>query len=153
MYIGSGVGFFAGVLGAALHRGTEEPQLAPNQQTGLRLACNLCKHLPLRQWMQTHNAALMDRFALCCSSTNKSVRFAFATFMLNLSVFFSTVAKADAEGQAQVSFSYCYSSFAAFSFAIVSSHVCEQQYEQSAEHNLASILKCICVHMPLLWGL
>lgn len=52
--------------------------------------------------MQNHNAALMDRFAPCCSSTNKSVRFAFATFMLNLSVFFSTVAKADAEGQAQV---------------------------------------------------
>ena len=96
------VELFAGVLGAALHRGTEEPQLAPNQQTGLRLACNLCKHLQLRQWMQTHNAALMDRFAPCCSSTNKSVRLAFATFMLNLSVFFSTAAKADAEGQAQV---------------------------------------------------
>ena len=101
-YICSWVGFFAGVLGAALYRGTQEPQVAPNQQTGLRLACNLCKHLPLRQWMQTHNAALMDRFAPCCSSTNKSVRFAFATFMLNLSVFFSTTAKADAEGQAQV---------------------------------------------------
>ena len=95
-------GFFTGVLGAALHRGTEEPQLAPNQQTGLRLVCNLCKHLPLRQWLQTHSAALIDRFAPCCSSNNKAVRFAFATFMLNLSVFFSTAAKADAEGQAQV---------------------------------------------------
>lgn len=74
----------------------------PSQQTGLRLACNLCKHLPLRQWLQAHSAALMDRFAPCCSSTNKGVRFAFATFMLNLAVFYSTAAKADAEGQAQV---------------------------------------------------
>ena len=92
----------AGALGAALFRGTEEPQLAPNQQTGLRLACNLCKHAPLRRWLRTQNASLMDRFAPCCSSTNKAVRFAFATFMLNLSVCFSTEAKADAEGQAQV---------------------------------------------------
>lgn len=93
-----------GVLGAALYRGSEEPHLAPNQQTGLRLACNLCKHQPLRQWLQTHNAVLMDRFAPCCSSTNKAVRFAFATFMLNLAVFFNTTAKADTEGQAQVQF-------------------------------------------------
>ncbi|KAL3142952.1 hypothetical protein ABBQ38_003237 [Trebouxia sp. C0009 RCD-2024] len=91
----------SGQLGAALYRGTEEPQLVPSQQTGLRLACNLCKHLPLRQWLQAHSAALMDRFAPCCSSTNKGVRFAFATFMLNLAVFYSTAAKADAEGQAQ----------------------------------------------------
>lgn len=91
-----------GVLGAALFRGTEEPQLPANQQTGLRLACNLCKQPPLHQWLQTHNAALMDRFAPCCSSTNKPVRLGFATFMLNLAVFFSTAAKSDTEGQAQV---------------------------------------------------
>lgn len=122
--------FLAGVLGAALHRGTEEPQLAPNQQTGLRLACNLCKHLQLRQWMQTHNAALMDRFAPCCSSTNKAVRFAFATFMLNLSVFFSSTAKADTEAQAQVG---C-SSSAAPRFA----HVCV--YVSAS----VCLLMCIC---------
>ncbi|KAL0030698.1 hypothetical protein WJX77_002586 [Trebouxia sp. C0004] len=91
----------SGVLGAALFRGTQEPQLPANQQTGLRLACNLCKQPPLHQWLQTHNAALMDRFAPCCSSTNKPVRSGFATFMLNLAVFFSTAAKSDTEGQAQ----------------------------------------------------
>ncbi|KAL0051183.1 hypothetical protein WJX82_003205 [Trebouxia sp. C0006] len=91
----------SGVLGAALFRGTEEPQLPANQQTGLRLACNLCKQPPLHQWLQTHNAALMDRFAPCCSSANKPVRLGFATFMLNLAVFLSTAAKSDTEGQAQ----------------------------------------------------
>ena len=91
-----------GVLGAALFCGTEEPQLPANQQTGLRLACNLCKQPPLHQWLQTHNAALMDRFAPCCSSTNKPVRLGFATFMLNLAVFFSTAAMTDTEGQAHV---------------------------------------------------
>lgn len=90
-----------GGLGAALFRGTEEPQPPANQQTGLRLACNMCKHQSLRQWSQKQNAALMDRFAPCCSSTNKAVRLGFATLMLNMAVYFGTTAKADSEGQAQ----------------------------------------------------
>lgn len=89
----------------ALARATAEPQLAANQQTGLRLACNLCKQ-NLRSWLQSNSSAVLDRFGPCCSSTNKSVRLAFATLLLNLAVLLGTSGSIGVDTQAQVSL-YC----------------------------------------------
>lgn len=90
-----------GVLSGALTRATEEPQLAANQQTALRLACNLCKHESLRSWLNSNSSVVLDRFGPCCSSSNKAVRLAFATLLLNLAVMLGTSGKGDTSTPSQ----------------------------------------------------
>lgn len=92
----------AGGLISALSRATTDPALPSNQQTGLRLLCNAFRHPSLAQWLQTHRQQLLDEFAPCCTSPNKGVRAAFATFLLNLATLFKGPLRDDAEGQAQV---------------------------------------------------
>lgn len=93
----------AGIAANALSRAAAEPQLAANQQTGLRLACNMCKHKSLRSWLHSNSSSVLDRFGPCCSSTNKSVRLAFATLLINLAVLFGTSGSNNDDVQAQVS--------------------------------------------------
>lgn len=92
----------AGIAANALSRAAAEPQLAANQQTGLRLACNMCKHKSLRSWLHSNSSSVLDRFGPCCSSTNKSVRLAFATLLINLAVLSGSGSNND-DVQAQVS--------------------------------------------------
>jgi len=46
----------AGTLGAALATACAEPQVAANQQLGLRLLCNAFRSAPLRAWLR-HQAS------------------------------------------------------------------------------------------------
>lgn len=92
----------AGAIADAIARATAEPQLVANQQTGLRLVCNMCKHGSLRSWLQSNSSAVLDRFGPCCTSTNKSVRLAFATLLLNLAVLSSNSKSSSNDVQAQV---------------------------------------------------
>ena len=65
---------------------TAEPQLAANQQTGLRLICNCFRHPALRQWVQMQQSALLDGFAPAYKGSSKAVRLAAATMLLNFAV-------------------------------------------------------------------
>ena len=76
---------WTGDIGAALATACGDPPIAANLQVGLRLACNTFRHAPLRDWVCSNQAALLDAFAPACTSTLKPVRLALATFLLNLS--------------------------------------------------------------------
>jgi PUL domain len=84
-----------GGLGSALAMAFREPQLAANQQTGLRLACNAFCHLPLRDWAKSNRTELLDGCALSIASTSKAVRLAAATLLLNFSVLFSDLLRGE----------------------------------------------------------
>ena len=73
-------------LSAAISKATAEPQLAANQQTGLRLICNAFRHPALRQWVQLQRSALLDSFAPAFSNSSKAVRLAAATMLWNFAV-------------------------------------------------------------------
>ncbi|KAK9806981.1 hypothetical protein WJX72_009418 [[Myrmecia] bisecta] len=91
-----------GDIGAALACASDEPHSASNQQTGLRLVCNCFRHEPLRRWVQTHSAALLDGFAPACASPAKAVRLAMGTLLFNLAMLFSASAGDEAADKAQV---------------------------------------------------
>ena len=78
-------GWVPGDIGAALATACGDPPIPANLQVGLRLACNVFRHEPLRAWVASNQAALLDAFAPACTSPLKPVRLALATFLLNLS--------------------------------------------------------------------
>jgi hypothetical protein len=93
-----------GTLGAALGVACCEGAPPAAAQTGLRLACNCCKHSALRAWLLAQRAALLDGCAALYSSATKGVRLGLATLLLNLAVAYRLEPglASDAEGKMQV---------------------------------------------------
>eukprot|EP00798_Chlamydomonas_sp_ICE-L_P025625 gene25625-11281_t len=67
-----------------------EPAIFPNQQLGLRLACNMFKQASTRAWVVANRAAVLDAFVHCCHTTNKGVRVSMATLLYNFVILSST---------------------------------------------------------------
>ncbi|CAM6084680.1 unnamed protein product [Calypogeia fissa] len=83
----------------AVRRAHTAPVIAANQLTSCRVAVNSFQHSSLRNWTIKHRVEVLDMFANSCNSSNKNVRLAFATLVLNYSVL--EVELKDQEGQIQ----------------------------------------------------
>eukprot|EP00798_Chlamydomonas_sp_ICE-L_P025606 gene25606-11258_t len=76
--------------GAAATASRCEPAIFPNQQLGLRLACNMFKQASTRAWVVANRAAVLDAFAIVANTTNKGVRVSMATLLYNFVILSST---------------------------------------------------------------
>ncbi|KAG6542654.1 hypothetical protein Mapa_015888 [Marchantia paleacea] len=83
----------------ALRRANTAPVSAANQLTSARVAVNTFRHSVLRDWAKKHREEVLDLFAECYHSSNKNVRLALATLILNYSVLL--VELKDEDGQTQ----------------------------------------------------
>eukprot|EP00899_Mesostigma_viride_P019018 jgi/Mesvir1/27117/Mv20795-RA.2 len=73
------------LLGAVLARvlqGGGNP-IAANMLTGARVVVNAFRHGPLREWVLAHTGDLLSLLAPCGASSNKNVRIAWATVLIN----------------------------------------------------------------------
>lgn len=75
-----------GGLGGALATAMTQPQSTPNQQTGLRLACNAFMQPALRTWISGQMSEVLDGFSAALISPSKAVRLGAATLLLNCAV-------------------------------------------------------------------
>lgn len=78
-----------GTIGTALAGAFRPPQLPPNLQTALRLACNAFAHPALRAWAQSQRQDLIAAAMSAASSANKGVQQGIATLLLNYAVQFA----------------------------------------------------------------
>jgi hypothetical protein len=67
-----------------------EPQVAANQQLGMRLFCNAFRSEPLRVWLKEQAAGILDGFSPALVAPQKAVRGAGAAFLLNLAIMSSS---------------------------------------------------------------
>ncbi|KAL2609949.1 hypothetical protein R1flu_028522 [Riccia fluitans] len=83
----------------ALRRANAVPVSAANQLTSARVAVNAFRHSILRVWAKKYREEVLDLFSECYQSSNKNVRLALSTLLLNYSVLL--VELKDEEGQTQ----------------------------------------------------
>ncbi|CAI7880624.1 unnamed protein product [Closterium sp. NIES-54] len=102
----SGAAWFAvnasgpdGMLIACMRRAAAEPPTPANHLTGVRVAVNAFGLPAMHQWPRKHRAEVLDLFAPCVSSSNKNVRLALATLLLNFAVLLVDGAAAKGEDQ------------------------------------------------------
>ncbi|GBG59102.1 hypothetical protein CBR_g24445 [Chara braunii] len=62
------------------------PVVAANLLTGARMLTNCFRYASLRSWVEQHRSEVLDSLAICCASSNKNVRLAFSTLLLNFAV-------------------------------------------------------------------
>ncbi|KAL4433027.1 hypothetical protein ABPG77_006454 [Micractinium sp. CCAP 211/92] len=87
----------AGSLGAALATACAEPPVPAAQQTAVRLACNAFVQPAALGWVQGAGGAMLDCFARCACSPNKTVRQGLATLLVNYAVMLSKLASDELE--------------------------------------------------------
>jgi hypothetical protein len=80
-----------GPLGAALAAAAAPPHLPANRLTGLRLACNLFRHAPLRAWAASQRGALLRAFGGgggAGAGETKAARGAWASLLVDLALLY-----------------------------------------------------------------
>jgi hypothetical protein len=80
-----------GTLGAALAAAAAPPPLPANRLTGLRLACNLFRHAPLRAWAAAQRGALLRAFgggAGAGAGETRAARGAWASLLVDLALLY-----------------------------------------------------------------
>ncbi len=93
----------AGSLGHALATACAEPPVPAAQQTAVRLACNAFVQPAALGWVQGAGGAMLDCFARCACSPNKTVRQGLATLLVNYAVMLSKLASDELEFKSRVS--------------------------------------------------
>lgn len=88
------------ILMDSFRRATTAPALTGNQLTSIRAVVNSFKHACFRTWLAHHRSEILDLFSECCSSSNKNIRLAYSTLILNYTVLL--IEKKDEDGQQQV---------------------------------------------------
>eukprot|EP00249_Psilotum_nudum_P003972 c17494_g1_i1 orf=165-2480(+) len=88
------------VIMEALQRATALPAIDANLLTGVRVAVNCFRHGILRNWTIRNRSQILDLFSECSRSSNKNVRQAYVTLLLNYSVILT--ATKDEDGLIQV---------------------------------------------------
>ncbi|GJP80940.1 hypothetical protein CLOP_g11135 [Closterium sp. NIES-67] len=88
-----------GMLMAAIRRAAAEPPTPANHLTGVRVAVNVFGLPSLHHWPRQHRAEVLDLFAPCAASSNKNVRLALATLLLNYAVLLVDKTAAAAAGE------------------------------------------------------
>ncbi|KAJ7285528.1 hypothetical protein O6H91_Y327400 [Diphasiastrum complanatum] len=87
------------VLIDAIRKATAAPIVAANQLTSARVVVNCFRHSTLKAWTIKHRSEILDIFSECSNSSNRNVRFAYATLVLNYAVLLTEAT--DEEGQLQ----------------------------------------------------
>ncbi|KAJ7285529.1 hypothetical protein O6H91_Y327400 [Diphasiastrum complanatum] len=90
---------FPDVLIDAIRKATAAPIVAANQLTSARVVVNCFRHSTLKAWTIKHRSEILDIFSECSNSSNRNVRFAYATLVLNYAVLLTEAT--DEEGQLQ----------------------------------------------------
>lgn len=86
------------ILKECLQRASEPPDA--NQLMGIRAAVNCFRHSVLRKWVLSNRTEILDLFSDCQLSSNKNIRIAYSTLLLNYSVLL--IETKDEAGQIQV---------------------------------------------------
>ncbi|KAH7288377.1 hypothetical protein KP509_31G024400 [Ceratopteris richardii] len=86
------------VLRQILQRACEPPDA--NQLLGIRAAVNAFRHSVLRKWVLHNRSEILDFFSDCQTSSQKNIRVAYSTLLLNYSVLL--IETKDEAGQIQV---------------------------------------------------
>lgn len=87
------------VLMQSLHRAAGST-LDANQLMGIRISVNCFRHVVLRKWIAYNRSEILDMFSECHLSSNKNVRLAYSTLLLNYCVLL--IETKDEAGQIQV---------------------------------------------------
>ncbi len=91
-----------GPLGAALAAAAAPPHLPANRLTGLRLACNLFRHAPLRAWAASQRGALLRAFGGGGGGggETKAARGAWASLLVDLALLYRSEVGCSSMGEA-----------------------------------------------------